>query len=550
MPVLFYAEKQKLNNFCHNKRKVFWWLMKEIILRDYQKECVDIINNMNSGSGLACMGTGLGKTACFTHIERKGRILILSHREELVYQPQKYYDCSFGVERAEEHSNGEDVVSASVQTLYRRLKRFNPRDFDTIITDEAHHAVAPSYLRIYQYFKPRLHIGFTATPNRGDKKGLKKIFKKVIFNKDLKWGIENGYLCNINCVRVEAEYDMRKIKKVMGDFQLKDLASRVDNPVFNKQVAEAYEKYAKGQTLIFAVNISHAHNISRRIPGSVVITSETKNCAAILADFMEKKIKCIVNCMVLTEGTDLPCIETIIMARPTMNSSLYAQMVGRGLRLYPGKECLNLIDMVGVAGSVEICTAPDLIGKDEKNIPRDRRQNLKGAITEMDQVMENDYDIPKVWILNSKRVDVFAQTHDVAESNANWILQYDNSLFYQFSNNDFVKITPENAVGEVSLIWYHSGQLTKVDGLNVKSAILTAEKDIFTRYEQEKSLWDKAIASGWGKNPVSDSQINYIRYLCTPKDLDGIDLKTLTSGQASFIISQAKAKKAQKKIVC
>ena len=103
---------------------------KEITLRDYQQECVDIIDNLKGGSFLVSMATGLGKTAIFTHIKRHGRVLILSHRDELVRQPEKYYDCSFGIEKADEHSDGEEVVSASVPSLIHRLNNFKPDDFD------------------------------------------------------------------------------------------------------------------------------------------------------------------------------------------------------------------------------------------------------------------------------------------------------------------------------------------------------------------------------------------------------------------------------------
>lgn len=106
--------------------------MNEIQLRDYQQECVDIINNTESGSYLVAVATGLGKTVIFSHIARRGRMLILSHREELVWQPKKYFDCSYGVEKADIHSNGEEVVSASVQSLVRRLESFSPDDFDII----------------------------------------------------------------------------------------------------------------------------------------------------------------------------------------------------------------------------------------------------------------------------------------------------------------------------------------------------------------------------------------------------------------------------------
>ena len=105
---------------------------------------------------------------------------------------------------AKEHSNGsEEIVIASVASLVRRLDRFSPDDFDMIITDEAHHAAAESYKKIYNYFHPRLHIGFTATPNRGDNVRLDDVFEDIIFERDLKWVIQNNYLSDINCLKAD-----------------------------------------------------------------------------------------------------------------------------------------------------------------------------------------------------------------------------------------------------------------------------------------------------------------------------------------------------------
>lgn len=184
-----------------------------MILRDYQQECVDIIDHTESGSYLVAVATGLGKTVIFSHIKRRGKMLILSHREELVWQPKKYFDCSFGVEQSKIHSNGEDVISASVQSLVRRLKNFSPDEFDIIVTDEAHHAVAETYRKIFDYFKPRLHVGFTATPNRADNIKLGAIYSKIIFQRDLKWGIKNGYLSDIRCMTVDIGYDLSDVHK-------------------------------------------------------------------------------------------------------------------------------------------------------------------------------------------------------------------------------------------------------------------------------------------------------------------------------------------------
>lgn len=134
-------------------------------LRPYQAECIETIEAQPPGAFLAQMATGLGKTVTFANIPRHGeRMLILSHREELVEQPRKYFNCSYGIERAQQHSHGEEVVSASIQTLVRRLDNFNPEDFRLIICDEAHHAAASTYRKIFDYFRPEKLIGFTATP--------------------------------------------------------------------------------------------------------------------------------------------------------------------------------------------------------------------------------------------------------------------------------------------------------------------------------------------------------------------------------------------------
>ena len=135
-------------------------------LRPYQQEVLNIIDNLEPGSYLIQMATGLGKTMTFTNIKRKGHVLVLAHREELVTQPIKYYDCPVGIEMATQKSNNEPVIIASVMTLIHRLDKFKPDEFDLIIIDEAHHAAATSYKKIINYFKPRLLLGFTATPNR------------------------------------------------------------------------------------------------------------------------------------------------------------------------------------------------------------------------------------------------------------------------------------------------------------------------------------------------------------------------------------------------
>ena len=125
------------------------------------------------------MATGLGKTVTFANIPRQGRMLILSHREELVRQPLKYFQCSTGVEMAAESSHGEEVVSASVQSIARRLQRFSPDDFETIIVDEAHHAAANTYKRILGHFAHTVAFEFALIGHRGERLAVRKVLSGV-----------------------------------------------------------------------------------------------------------------------------------------------------------------------------------------------------------------------------------------------------------------------------------------------------------------------------------------------------------------------------------
>lgn len=240
----------------------------EYQLRPYQQEAVDLVNSLESGSYLLNLATGLGKTVIFSSFKRKGKVLVLVHREELAYQAKNKYICSVGLEMAEYKSNGEDVVIASVQSLVRRLEKFPKNYFDMIIIDEAHHSAAPTYKKILKYFSNRLTIGVTATVNRGDNVRLDDVFEKIIFQKDLKWAIKNKYLTDIECLRVNIGYDISKVAKRMGDFATGELDKAMNTDILNGAIAEAYKKYAKGQTLIFATSVEHAQNIAKLIPRS------------------------------------------------------------------------------------------------------------------------------------------------------------------------------------------------------------------------------------------------------------------------------------------
>lgn len=509
------------------------------VSRDYQEECINLINGLDHGSFLIVMATGLGKTWVFTHIKRKGRVLILSHREELVHQPESYYqDCSFSVERAEETSNGEDVISASVQTLIRRLPKFRRDEFDTIITDEAHHAVAPSYQKIYEYFQPRLHLGFTATPNRADNVKLGKIFSKVLFERNIKWGIENHWLCNVRCERVDVGFDLRNVKSQMGDFNQHELEDAVDITECNEIVAKVYKEKAIGPTLIFASSVSHAENLAALIPQSAIITGSTENRGDILEKFAKGDIPCIINCMVLTEGTDLPMVRTIIVCRPTQNASLYAQVVGRGLRPYEGKAELLLIDCVGVS-NLNICTAPVLFGIDTGDT------EYNGTLlTDVERKVEEEKEEkelldPESYKINFTLVDIFEQKGGYDTHNVNYTICPNGSMVCSVGDGIIIELTGEDMTGNCDLSIQMSGRiLYALNNIKVQAALDWVFMYLQNNYSKKISLWDKRKCMQWGKAKASDSQKDYIKSLYSADFLEKINMDEVTKYQASCLINQ------------
>lgn len=370
--------------------------MRGFTPRPYQLECEQAIKAAGPGHHLIVMATGLGKTAVFTHLEGMGRTLIISHRDELVRQPEKYYagQVSFGVEKAQEQAKDEEIVSASVQSLSRdsRLSRYAPDAFETIIIDEAHHAAAPSYQKIINYFSGAKRVlGFTATPTRGDGVRLDKVFDDIIYTKDIRWGITNNYLSRVRCERVEVDLDLSQVSKTNGDYNTGELEDKIlaKQSGIIPQAAQAYKQYchdADKHTIIYCVtrNVCAvlAETIKKILPETeretiTVLLGDTPDAerSQILSDFQKGKIRCIINCMVLTEGADLPICDAVMNVRPTCNNTLYQQMVGRGTRLYDKKEYCLIVDIVpesGIKGNRTLCTAPTLFGidpfaLDEKN---------------------------------------------------------------------------------------------------------------------------------------------------------------------------------------
>ena len=470
--------------------------------------------------------TVVHNTVTFANIPRKGRVLILSHREELVNQPAKYFDCSFGIEQAAHKSHGEEVVSASVQSIVRRLSRFHPDDFDTVIVDECHHASAASYRKIISHFRPRLLLGFSATPNRADGKGLDSIFEQIIFERDIRFGIENGYLSDIFCRRVDIGYDLTNVRTQRGDYAPDELADAMEGTA--DAIAQTYADMANGATLIFAASVRNAEQIAQKIPGAVAVTGQTKNRAEIINAFSRREIPCLVNCQVFTEGTDIPLIETVIIARPTQSESLYCQMVGRGLRVHPEKERLNLIDCVGVTGKKSLCTAPSLLGIEVEDLPQSSKERLSDVMLfEMPGIVDEESDTPAMWIKNVEIVDLWAKEQNIDTHGVNWFRYPDGSFVCSLPNRKSIKIPCPDKLGQIKT---RDGQ-----SMSTQGAFDYAFRWLSEKHESERVIWDLTRAKKWGSQPASEAQLSMIR-----RRMQDLDVSGLTKMQAGQIITRMK----------
>lgn len=504
-------------------------------LRDYQKESIDKMNALKVGAYLINLATGLGKTFIFTYyinnLPDNVRVLILSHHQELVTQPVKYLTCSYGIEMNTHKSTGnEKVVSACVASISRRLDTFNPDDFDIIITDECHHSPAESYQKIYNYFNYKLHFGFTATPNRADCIRLDKTFDKIIIEKDLKFGIMSGYLSNIMCKRFYIDYDLKKCNTSNGDYTVKSLDSILNTDENAEAIAKIYRENAIGATLIFGVNVAHCEEIHKHIPDSIVITAKTKNRDKIIEDFTNGKIKCIINCMVLTEGTDVPRVNTVIIARPTKNISLYTQMVGRGLRLHPSKEELLLIDCVGVS-DMPLCTASSLVGVDyvAKDVtPMTQDQDIQGHLFDLPEIIAKKLDTLDNWKINWKTVQLWAKGKQYQLHGVNYYQLPDGRMTLKFKTKENkvvnIDINPPDELGNV---FYNKREWKYQELLD------SIYKRLYDNYQDYKFIWNFDIVKKWGNNPATDKQISIIQRM-----FPTIDTNNLTKLEAMQIMNR------------
>lgn len=416
-------------------------------LRDYQQEClVKIQDAYQSGivRQLVALPTGTGKTVIFSqipHLFPEKRMLVIAHREELLEQAAEkisWANPNIGVEieqASRTASRNADVVVGSIQSLTgrygkARLEKLEPDSFGVIVIDEAHHALALTYLQLLARFgkapdlsdltdgqvsgnrlnrilhqrcagfvpdTTSLLVGFTATPHRTDGIGLHYVFDTIPFSRTIKEMMTaphpGPWLCDIKGYMFESGLSLKNVKMRRGDYRAGDLSEAVNIEERNIAAVKAYVALASGrQAICFCVDVAHSRAMLEQFQNYGVSAAcilgedDTEERRQTVANYKAGKIDVLVNCMVLTEGFDHAATSCLIMARPTKSQLLYTQMLGRGTRICPGKSHLLVIDLADT-DAVGVASVNTLFG-----LPPKMETKMKGVVKteeEFEEIIED-----------------------------------------------------------------------------------------------------------------------------------------------------------------
>ena len=411
--------------------------MSEVVLRDYQQEALKAATIAFEGGmqrAAEVLPTGAGKTVVFSAFiaeqlaeRRIRRALVLAHRDELIRQAVGKLrsvapNLRVGVVKADENGVGAPIVVGSVQTLRHEARRARLRDVGLIVVDECHHATAPSYRAILEHYGAfdggAKALGFTATMSRGDGVGLGEVWQDVVYERDIGYMITRRFLVKPRGLHIRVEdLDLSKVRKTAGDYSDGQLGDALAKSMAPERIVDAYREHTPNEpALCFVPTVAFGELIVDRfraagVRAAIVTGAQpAEERRRVLRDFQAGKLKVLVNCMVLTEGTDLPLASCVIIARPTMHSGLYVQMVGRVLRPFPGKTRATVLDVVGASRRHALAGLTDLLG--ERGVYEDDAEPLDPAETpELDDQPGNGPDRrERAWldgVLFSEEIDLF-----------------------------------------------------------------------------------------------------------------------------------------------
>jgi ATP-dependent helicase IRC3 len=554
-------------------------------LRDYQKRAIQTIVSKRDGGTkrqLASLFTGAGKTVLFAQLPQYARpnkrTMVIVHTDVLCQQAMdkiKHWNpnLSVGLEKADFHAGNAQVVVGSIQSLGRgngRIDQFRQDDFDWLVIDEAHHAVADSYKNVIRHFgliDPDVRVattlvGFTATGERADGKALGEVFDEIVYNYGALQAVRDGWLVTPRGYTIRTETDISGVAMRAGDFAQDELELAVNNPARNELVAREWIDLAWPRpTVMFCVDIQHAKDQAYAFQKAGVpfefIHGGDKHGKEKLKMFEAGKLQGLCNAQLLIEGFDMWQVSCTIHGRPSRSKERFQQEAGRALRLQEGT--MNLEEarrrglllphqkvdalILGVCdiSKHSLVSLPTLFGLSPKLDLRG-----KSIIEVLDEFEEADKANPGIDL--SQLEDATKLKSLVEEVNL-WQVKFSEEtapfsklMWHKGPSGNFVLLLPgkderlvvgENLLGK----WCVWG---KVGGVGVDEPFYSSLQEALANAEQIVATLGKRAASylqkdaKWAVKKVTPEQRGFLKKWRVPE----AQINSMTSGQASALITK------------
>ena len=558
--------------------------------RPYQTECLDAIR-LNAIQGcnrqLVVLPTASGKTVVFSQLptalrmRRPDKMLVLVQADELAFQAVDKLQranptLKVGMEKASYKASwSDDIIVGSVQTLggtkaiegqpgqwdwSKRLRNLNPDEITKVVIDEVHHCTAKNYHGVMRYFgvmksdpaynnPDKFLLGVTATPNRSDNKGLEGFFEKIVYSRDIRTMIREGWLAEPIGHRVDTMVSLDGVRVTTGingkDYAEGELSKTVNTPERNSLIVDKYLELGEGAPFIgLTVDIQHTIDLtemfrSRGVTCYGIASKSERQCEWLITDTSERRdiiqrynngeFKGLISCQALLEGFDAPRATVCLWARPTKSGLLYTQGTGRVLRPFPAPEAaatwtgwrkqhaivIDFVDNCSTVGAA-LMTIPTLFG-----LRPDFNMQGKSAMKVLDEVERIKASKPAVnaeLYTNldalravSERIDLFAVPTTPPEiqtaSKFTWTTGLSDGTYQlQLPDKGLLSIKI-NALGEFEVSKHVTGVKTPLGiGRTLAEALRMADATV----PAEAMILLKNDAS-WRKTPPSDPQISALK---------------------------------------
>lgn len=525
------------------------------------------------------MPTGSGKTVVFSSLYKSlksrlsGQMLVIAHREELIDQsidklrsvnPTLRVDKEMAEHQADPTA---DIVVASVATLGRkntkRVEKFDWNNFDKLIVDESHHSCATSYKNVFEIFGShaegthKLLLGVTATPQRSDGRALAEIYESVSYVYGIRQAIEDGWLSDLKGYCVSTDTDISDVKTTGGDFARSELADKVNNPQRNHRIVRSWQELGQARkTIVFAADIQHAKDLALAFNAAGIsakaIWGDDPDRAEKLGGHRAGQFQVLVNVAIALEGYDDPGISCVILAKPTQSSVVLQQAVGRGLRIFEGKQDCIVIDVVDVSKSHSLVTLPTLMGLSAS-------LNLKGAslVSAVKKIEEMQEKYPQADFNDLKSFDKigdFIKQIDLFNIRFPKEVEENSELtWYRTSGGGYRINVPKDkgagGGGHVSIYqnmldqWEIEGSIDggtfRGTGKKMENAFKVCDEQIRKRAPHVLNILSRTAT--WHGKKATKPQLKILKQLFPFRQFPD----SLTAGQASKIIGERFARKAK-----